>query len=139
VEEANRWLSTTEEFVSCLFEALNNQGPVLSKAGRVNSFSPELSSNVRLAEHRPCSLNQHAVASFSDSSLPRSSDRRDFLRDSFLLKELIKGAVFEFSAMITSDRATNEVVNSFHFLEIISSRVSLLDLRKKTQVYLEYS
>ena len=54
----------TEEFVSYLLEALNNKRHVLSKAGRVNSFSPELSSKVRLAEHRSCSLNQRAVESF---------------------------------------------------------------------------
>ena len=93
MEEADRWLSTTEEFVGCLLEALNNQRPVLSKADRVNSFSPELSSKVRLAKHRSCSFNQRAVASFSDSILLRSSDIREVLRDSFLLKELIKSVV----------------------------------------------
>ena len=100
--EADRWLSTMEEFVSCLVEALNKQRPVLSKAGRVNSFNPELSSKVRLTEHRSCSFNQCKVASFSNSIFLRCSDGREVLRDSFLLKELIKGAVFELSFEISS-------------------------------------
>ena len=88
----------------------------MSKTGRVNSFSPELSSKVRLAKHRSCSFNQRAVASFSDSILVRSSDGRKVLRDSFFLKELIKGIVFEFSAMIASYLSNSEVVKNFHLL-----------------------
>ena len=96
-------LVAMHELIRRLHLSFVDEDAILNITGSTDSFRPENHRQFRFTQHSASSIDQSAIASFSNAVLLRGADGTELAKNSFGCTEVIQDGVLEFGTIVTSD------------------------------------